>query len=264
MSKETVRIMTDRETYAFREVPIEEVPPGYVRAHFQDHGEFYIDTETLKAIKPSAKIRHPPFPDEVIGILQQQLSSGIGEGMGMTYERWEHGFRCDTHPWREIAHWERFAGACRRFAGHLTAQDDSTREKRGDVFMVVNSLINSTPLKGRKVTYGAHGSVTTGRVKEIADWLFAAEREQEAKHLTRWLRKLLLPGGTPGPERIPLAGLFAPDGTGLNLDADFDVRDLIDEVDVIVALDVDTGNRRVVYGREACEGIVGSGIAENP
>lgn len=247
------------KSHDFVEMPLEQVPAGFIEVHMKDHGHFYVDPHWLT---PSTEPRHPPFTGELTNLLLDQLASGIGEAMEMDIAKWELGFRCDTKPWGEITEWERVAQAMRRFTGHLVGQDDLTKQKRSEVFAVLAQFMNTQPPKGRQVAYQGIGTLTAKRVKEIADWFFSDDRSTEMGAFRRRVRKLIFPNGMPGPDRVPIAALFGADDNSPNLDSDYDPRDLIDECDVIVAVDVDTNSRHVVYGRAILERIATTGQSE--
>lgn len=249
----TVRVLTDLKNLVWHEVSLDEVPRGYVKTHMIDHGEFYVDP---KQLKPTTDPRFPPFSEEVRDILRAQHAI-VGGPMNMTLDEWEHGFRCDTTPWGEIAHWQVVVEACRRFTSHLTADDESSREKRHDVFRVVNALMSYGPA-GAGAKYTAQGTITAKRVGEVAEWVFSPDRNADRLAARRLLRRLIKPDRVFGPSRVPLSALLDAHMTGPNLDAGFDPRDLIDEADVILAVDVDSEEERVVFGPETLESYAGS------
>lgn len=252
---------TEEQVATFRrpEAPIGEVPAGHVLTHVQDHGGFSVDPARLG---PATTPRFPPFPEEVRDIRRHQHGV-VGGPMNTTPDRWEHGFRCDARPWGEIAYRQTVVDARRRFTAHLPADDEASREKRHDVFGVVNALVaNGRPPRGIK--YGPTGTVTAKRVGEIADWLFSPNRAAEQGEVRRRVRRLIKPDRVFGPNRVPLPALLDATSTGPNRDAEFDPRDLVDEADVILAVDVDSQQEQPVFGRAALERTVRPGGADPP
>ena len=62
----------------------------------------------------------------------------------------------------------------------------------------------------------------------------------------------------PG-ETIPIHALFAADGLTLNTEPPFDARRVIENADIIFAVDVMTDHMFLVYGREALQRIASGG-----
>jgi len=58
---------------------------------------------------------------------------------------------------------------------------------------------------------------------------------------------------------IPIHALFAEDNINPNEEWEIDPRQLVDSADVVLAVDVMTGNKALVYGRSALEEIAQSG-----
>jgi hypothetical protein len=54
---------------------------------------------------------------------------------------------------------------------------------------------------------------------------------------------------------IPIDALFAAEGTGPNVQAEFDARQIIQAADVILGIDVMTRNTFIIFGREFLKGI---------
>lgn len=256
MSESTVRLLTSTDPVEYRTVSVDDVPAGYCRVRIRDHGEFYADAEALNI---TTEPRHPEFSPEV----RAELSALLGRFHGLvekTDDEWADGFRCDAHPWREIAGWHLMADTLHEFAGHLDAGSPTGREKMQDLFAVILSLFNSGP-PGPGGGFKAHRSVTAGRVRQIAGWLFSRDRDPEQRERVRRLRRLVAPGGVPVPPRVTIDALTDGRG-GPNHDAPFDVYDALDQAEVIIAVDVDTGRESLVYGRDNLKRIAASGNSE--
>ncbi len=58
---------------------------------------------------------------------------------------------------------------------------------------------------------------------------------------------------------IPVDALLATDGTGPNVQPEFDARHIIQAADVILGIDVMSRNTFIVFGREFLKGIVEGG-----
>lgn len=240
------------------EMPRSKVPTGYIRVHVMDHGEMYEDPARICRDGP---MQHPEFPEKVRDVLRRQLEV-FGSSLWITtLDKWEEGFRHDAHPWREIAYWDRMAAAFGHFTAHIRGDDETSKAKRDDVFAAIQSLTrNGPPAKGKKVAYNACDTMTAKRVVELASWLFA--RDAADARLVYFLRRLIKPDRDYGPDRLPIAAIFA-DGVKLNRDAGFDPRDMIEDADIILAEDVDSGETRFVYGEEfAAEALASGGSRE--
>jgi hypothetical protein len=79
---------------------------------------------------------------------------------------WEHGFRCDRDPRREIARWLRLADAFEHFA----AGRDLSPEQRLDLFAVIFTCASRTA-EGLRFVLPASGALPAGEVAEIRRWL---------------------------------------------------------------------------------------------
>jgi hypothetical protein len=54
-------------------------------------------------------------------------------------------------------------------------------------------------------------------------------------------------------EAIPINAFFDSTGTGLNEEADFDIRRILTDAEVIIGRDVMTGHEFILYGRDALQ-----------
>jgi hypothetical protein len=265
MSDREVRVLTRFNPREFYTVPSTELPPGLVRIHIKNDGEFYAVQEVVTQLSEGSGFRHPPFSDAVRAIFSR-LQRAFNDLMPMTVEEWEDGFRKDTHPWREIALWELWADGMVKFTGHITGADAVSKQKRRDIFGLLRQLNDlphetKTLLQRGTAALGTAGSITANRAKEITGWYFAQSADARRTVRANELLELIAPAGPIGPERVPISALLNEDGTGLNLSADFDPRDLIAAVDVILAVDVVSGTEVVVFGRPGLEEITSRGEA---
>jgi hypothetical protein len=217
-------------------------------------GDIYADPHELRA---SSKLIHPELPAAVRGRLQR-IAATFAEAQPKSVEEWERGFRCDMHPWREIAIWERMVDAYRHFASHLPGDDDMSKQKRRDVFAVVLQWSNCDQDHGRR-RMSSVGTVTQRRANEIGDWMFSKPNNDTLKSRQRELRNLICES-LPGPARLPLEALIGEDG-GPNRAAHFDPWELVDAADVIFAVDIDTEDEVPVFGRDFLESVSAGGAA---
>jgi hypothetical protein len=115
MSDEMVR-MHDLETGTVVTVPKRELRPGMIRARFVEKGDqlgeiVWLDPTTLNT---DSAFKHDPFPAEIREILEE-IRIALHDVFPMTLEEWEHGFRCDAHPTREIRLWLHAARVFKHF-----------------------------------------------------------------------------------------------------------------------------------------------------
>jgi hypothetical protein len=244
-----VRTKPELEHYT---VPADQIPPGYIKIHLKDHGDFYASTEWLAGTR-DAGYRHAEFPAEVRRVFRTFIEAFVGV-YERTLEEWEDGFRKDRRPWSEIAIWQCYADALKRFTSHLSL-DPRDHEKRREVFRVIRAIENQSPdiiqaIKTGKAKLGNAGSVMPKRVREITTWLCSDETNELLNDRTEALRRMLNGPGLAGPDRVSLEALFAPNSFDANLDADFHPGDLVASADVILAVDIDTNREFLVYGRE--------------
>ncbi|MBI2808701.1 MAG: hypothetical protein HYX68_27245 [Planctomycetes bacterium] len=268
MSSEQVRILVRlKPEIEFYTVLATKVPAGYLPLHIRDHGEFYASPEMLKTIKQRDEYVHPEFPPEVREIFRR-FERVFDQVYPRTVEEWEDGFRYDRRPWGEIAIWEWWADTVERFTTHLTGTDSATHEKRKDVASLV-LLLSRTPAdnldairKGRATVDGLR-TLSSGRIREIAKWMFADERARGKNARREGLRKLIQGEELPGPNRVPIDALFDESGTGCNRDADFDPTDLINSADVILGVSREDGHEFLMYGKEVLARIARTGMEES-
>jgi hypothetical protein len=263
-----VRILVRHEPEVeFYTVAANEVPADHVPIHLAGLGECYAPPELVRTINSRAGYVHPEFPPDVRERFRrlERVFDGV---YPRTVEQWEDGFRRDAYPWDEIATSEWLADVIERFTAHLTGEDPTTREKRKDVADLVLCLSHipaetrKTILKGRADFPGV-STLSKGRVREIATWMFAHERAAEKNARREQLRKLIQGRGLPGPDRVSVDALFDLSGTGYNRDADFHPADLVNAADVILGVSREDGHEFLVYGKDFLERIVRTGKEES-
>src|SRR5262249_11879479 len=145
----------------------------------------------------------------------------------------------------EIAWRQGMADAMKKFTGHLSTNANND-QKRGEAYGVLSTLRNQSKqtidaiIKG-KMRLGNTGSVSSNRVREMAESLSSKTFNDVYKIRSESLRKLIQGPGLAGPSRLPLNALLDGDGIGPNMDADFRRDDLLNSADVILGVDVDSG-----------------------
>jgi hypothetical protein len=267
MASEQVRILVRLEPeIEFYSVAATEVPAGYAPVHIIDHGDFYASPEVLRTFKTRDEYVHSEFPSDVREIFRR-FERVFASFYPRTVEQWEEGFRRDRYPWGEIAMWEWWANTIEQFTAHLTGTDAAVGEKREEVVRLVMSLSRSPAaerdavLKGRATVQGLQ-TLSSRRIREIATWMFSAERARENNARREQLRKLIQGRGIPGPDRVTIDALFDESGFGSNLDAAFDPTDLINAADVILGVSREDGHEFLMYGKDVLERVVTSGKTE--
>jgi hypothetical protein len=253
MSEELVRVLTDPKNDVYETVPISQVPPGYVRVHIRDRGEFYIDAAVLS---PTPEYQHPPFAPDVCAELGKQHAALARAGWEKTLDEWFDGFRYDRTPWREMAYWECVVAAVDRFTAHLPEDDDASASERRDVLGLVSNVagdpsrVESHARSGGE--FGPVGSLTGKRVTAIINWLLSDEAVAVRRRALAKYRELLRERiAEVLPERVSLHALLDEGGERPNRDADFDPVEVIATADIVFGEDVaDPSKRCVVYGKE--------------
>lgn len=260
MSADLVRVLTDPDDDdRYETVPRHQVPAGYIRVHIRDRGEFFTDPSWLK---DAPELRHGPFP-EAARVRLRGLQDMLADVYSRTLEQWEEGFRGDTHPWREVALWEMMAAAFRKFTRHLAGSDEMTVQKRKDVLGLILSFVtNGAPDLPPGVRFGSTGTVTAARVGEIHAYLHSEGKNEFRNALVECraaFRELILAAGFPN--RISVHALFG-EGMKKNPDAAFDPDEYLATADLILAEDVDTKRRCVVYGKDLHSRLVTSAVGD--
>lgn len=263
MGEEMVRVLTDIKSDAYETVPVSQVPPGYVRVHIKDRGEFYVDPA---ALSPAREYRHPPFDPEVCAELQKQHAAISRAGWDKTLDEWVDGFRYDTTPWREIAYWEFVVAAVDRFTAHLPGDDGASAAKRADVFSLVSNVAGDLPRaeahlrKGGE--FGPVGALTAKRVAEIVRWLLSDEAVAVRRNARAKYRGLLRSRiAEVLPDRVSIHALLDVDGERPNRDAGFDPVEVIATADIVFGEDVtDPSKRFVAYGEERLARLTASAV----
>jgi CheY-like chemotaxis protein len=143
-------------------IPASELAPGMVRATVGGiEGEFWIDPAQLA----SDIVLHPPLPPELRDHLVR-LQAVFHAVFPRTLAAWEHGFRCDRDPEREIALWLRMAEAFE----HFTASRELTSQEQQDLFAVIFTCVNNEASDIRFVL-PTSGTLSAEQVHEIIRWL---------------------------------------------------------------------------------------------
>jgi hypothetical protein len=152
----------DVKTASLVTIPLSDLPPGLVRATVEwVEGEFWLDP----ALLPAGVVRHPPFPPEIKDILVR-LQAVFQDIFPRTLAEWEHGFRCDREPEREIVLWLRMAEAFE----HFTAGRDLDAEQRRDLFAVIFNWANRTA-DGLRFVLPSPDTLTAEQTGEVIRWL---------------------------------------------------------------------------------------------
>jgi hypothetical protein len=243
MSEQLVRVLKSAKGTDFVEVPLSEVPPGYILVRKEGLGDCYLDPKTLNSRKEPF---HPEFPETVRDSIRRTMKV-LAKMQPMTFEEWEHGFRCDLHAWREIAIYERISEAFERFTSHL-GNNEWCDEQRKQIFGVIMHFTNNgqTPTGYKTV---AVGNITAKRVQEIGDWMFSESVVKRMEQSSNQLRDLIQPDRLAGPDRVQINALFDED-FGPNKTARFDPRELVASADVILGVNIDDEHEFLVFGAD--------------
>src|SRR5262249_39607264 len=102
-----VRVLTKTKPIEFDLVAADNVPKGYRPFHLRGVGDIYAPPEFFAELK-GGDWQHPEFPEALRGILRR-FEKVFACVLPDTVEEWEDKFRRDTHPWGEIAIWQRYA-----------------------------------------------------------------------------------------------------------------------------------------------------------
>lgn len=82
-------------------LPVAELAPNVIASN-GPHGQLvFVPAEQLKA---NTQPIHPPFPEDARKVVQR-IQSALADVDSSTVEEWEHTFRCDCDPDREIRVW---------------------------------------------------------------------------------------------------------------------------------------------------------------
>jgi hypothetical protein len=248
-----VRILTRTEPdIEFYTVAADQVPAGFFPVRIQNQGDFYVGPEWLATCKIKG-FQHPEFPEPLREIFRDfmQVFAGIYD---RTLDEWEEGFRMDRHAWAEIAIWQQRTDCLKRFASHLS-KSSIDQQKRHDIYDVMVAIENqqrevTQALVKGKARMEKPGSITEGRLREIAEWMIADSTRKLRSKRREEIRRLLQGPGLHGPARVSISALLDATGAGFNADASFDPCDLVNSADVILGVDVDSGREFLFYGRE--------------
>jgi hypothetical protein len=258
MSEVMVRVLKQNGSAGpeFQDVPLSEVPPGFIPGKMVGFGECYVNPESLQ---PDPVVRHDAFPEPVRESIRR-IMNALARVQPQTLDEWESGFRCDTHPWTEIALYERMAEAMERFGAHLSGDDELTNEKRRDIFAVILAFTNGGPTPAG-YSLSVPATLTAKRVKDIERWMFSETVVAGMGARGNHLRDLIMPDRLAGPDRVHISALFG-EGVEMNMSSTFNPRELVASADVILGVDIDSDHEFVVYGRDRLRRVIGSGESE--
>lgn len=82
-------------------LPVAELAPNVIAATGPDGQPVFVPSEQIKA---NTRPIHPPFPEDARKVVQR-IQSALADVDSSTVEEWEHTFRCDCDPDREIRVW---------------------------------------------------------------------------------------------------------------------------------------------------------------
>lgn len=125
----------DNETKTITQIPAAELAPGTLHANVEGIGCVWIDR---KKVKINTCPFHPPFPTRVRELLRQ-IKASLDEVWPRTLEDWEHGFRCELNPDKEIAFFLLIAALYKR----CTVGKQLSRLKKDDYFHVLVRCIDT-------------------------------------------------------------------------------------------------------------------------
>jgi len=253
---DTVRVYTDLKARAFEVVPEEDVPAGYLRVAVPGVGEGYVHPGAIRAT--TATPRHPPFPPALRAELARILDALLG-AYPLSLDEFEGGFRADAHPWREIALWDRMAEVMGRACGRPRPR--GVTGTPADILKTLLSAVNNGPATRDRPARGFRSVSDRSAEKVYALW-YAPDLVEAVRLAEEKFRRLLGPAlaAPPVPDRVPLHALLDEAGTGPNLDAGFDVREFLAGADVILGVDVPTGEEFLVYGLDFLQRVVAAGV----
>lgn len=252
MSEEIVRVLKDVTTWDYESVPRSQVPPGFVPARKEGFGMCYVDPT---ALRPSNQVLHSEFPESVRESIRRTMKV-LAKVHPLTFQEWEHGFRCDLHAWREIALFERIADAFERFSRHL-GNNEWCDQQRVQLYAVILNWTNNGPAP-KELMAGPVGNLTAKRVQEICEWMFSEPVRNTLDRRTDELRDLIQPNKLAGPDRVHISSLF-DEANGFNMAARFDPRELIASADVIIGVNTDDEHEFLVFGQQICAEVCDSG-----
>jgi hypothetical protein len=173
MTVDTVRFY-DSKTNCVSTIPARELAPGIILARVEGiEGEVFVEASQINSDRP---LRHPPFDVEVRALLTTMWDA-LADVLHMTLEEWEHGFRKDTHPEREIAIWLNIVEAYQ----HFTAGRPLGLGQKKDIFAVIMNCFNVGVDIALLVTNCA--TLSKKRQRQIVDWIRMAAPASQPLHL---------------------------------------------------------------------------------
>lgn len=152
--------MEDQATiYEFKtknlyQVPVRALASTMIYAYVESIGNVWVDSTSVAP----GRVQHPPFGEADRQRLQRiQLS--VADADPTPFEKWEHDFRCDCNPSREMEIWERIAS----IYASVKARFDPC--ERGEVLGVLIHC-TSTPLHLVEPTVRRR-FLTTSKIRRI-------------------------------------------------------------------------------------------------
>ncbi|MGD0058627.1 MAG: hypothetical protein ABSD58_04335 [Verrucomicrobiia bacterium] len=95
-------------TQTVTEIPKAELAPGMILASYEGVGQVWVSQEQVK----QGQIRHASLPEDFLEVAEVvydgfAVNDGRRSGnlLNMSRQQWLDGFRCDVHPYRELAIW---------------------------------------------------------------------------------------------------------------------------------------------------------------
>jgi hypothetical protein len=205
----------DPDTDAVVTVPKRELRPGMIRAQILGKegqpGEIvWVDPASLNV---NWALKHASFGAEIREVLEE-IRIALHEVYPLTLEDWEHGFRCDDHPTREIRLWLHAA----RVFKHFTDGWDLDPDQKAHIFQVLTECLNN----GRNHLLLKEGPRTLSRrrVQAITDYFFTQEQPS-------------VPWVTSDPD----------------YHWEVEVRQQVEQASVVVAADSSSRENLLIFGR---------------
>jgi len=119
------------------QIPLPELRPGMMQVQLAGReGVVWVRAGQLRT---RSEIRHPPF-DEGTRAYIRRIQEAFAEQHPLSFEEWEHGFRCDTDVVFEIATWAFAADVYRAFA-----DNEISPERQRDIYRVIVTCLTASP-----------------------------------------------------------------------------------------------------------------------
>jgi hypothetical protein len=217
--------MHDPETDAVVTVPKRELRPGMIRTRSvgEDGRLGEIVWRDPTSLKTDSAFKHDPFAAEIREVLEE-IRIALHDVYPMTPEKWEYGFRCDTYPTREIRLWLHAA----RVFKHFTDGWDYDADQKAHMFQVLMECLNNG--KNHLLLKEGPRTLSRKRVQAITDYFFAQKQPS-------------VPWVTSDPD----------------YHWNVEVRQQVEQANVIVAADSNSGEKLLIYGRANLDAVKKSG-----